>query len=186
MNITIISGSPRVESVTIRVAKFLNEYFKERFPEHNYELIALHKHPVEFVQKVWSTINDVPAEHKELAQRVFDTDAFILVTPEYNGSYSMAMKNLLDHFPKQTKKTFGIVTASDGPLGGIRAAQQMQNMICGLFGIPVPNMLVVPQMDKKFDADGKLLDEAFCNKVHTFGHEFIFVAEAIHAAKQKQ
>lgn len=185
MKVSIISGSPRLQSVTIRVAKFLLAYFNEKYPAHQYELINLNEHPVEFVQKVWSTVNDAPEQHKELAQKIFDTDAFVLVTPEYNGSYSIAMKNLLDHFPKQSKKTFGIVTASPGAMGGMRAAQQMQNMICGLFGIPVPNMLVVPAVDKKFDETGKLVDEAFTNSIHTFAQEFSFIAEAIYNAKQK-
>jgi NAD(P)H-dependent FMN reductase len=30
---------------------------------------------------------------KPLAKRIFEADAFILATPEYNGSYSPAMKN---------------------------------------------------------------------------------------------
>ncbi len=43
---------------------------------------------------------------------MFAANAFIIVTPEYNGSYTPAMKNLFDHFPKQIHKPFGIVTAS--------------------------------------------------------------------------
>ena len=69
---------------------------------------------------------------------MFEADAFILVSPEYNGSYSPAMKNLVDHFPKQHHKPFGIATASPGPLGGIRASQQMQLLVNALFGIASP------------------------------------------------
>ena len=35
-----------------------------------------------------------------LAKRILEADAFILITPEYNGSYSPHLKNLLDHFAK--------------------------------------------------------------------------------------
>ncbi len=70
-------------------------------------------------------LTDTPDEFKPFSKRIFEADAFILVTPEYNGSYSPAMKNLLDHFPKQHHKPFGIVTASPGALGGISAAQQL-------------------------------------------------------------
>ena len=108
---------------------------------------------------------------------MFAADAFILVSPEYNGSYSPAMKNLVDHFPKQHHKPFAIVTASPGPMGGIRAAQQMQLLVGALFGIASPYMLIVPAVDKKFDVKGNLVDESFENSVHNFVSEFLWLAE---------
>ncbi|MCW5906432.1 MAG: NAD(P)H-dependent oxidoreductase [Chitinophagales bacterium] len=185
MNITIVSSSPRQQSVTVRVAKFLQQYLSEKYPQHQYTILKLSEHPLPFVEDVWSTPAHAPEQYRNLASLVFATDAFVIVTPEYNGGYSVAMKNLFDHFPKQTHKTFGIVTASDGALGGMRAAQQMQNMICGLFGIPCPNMLIVPAMTKKFDAEGKLIEESFTNAIHTFAHEFLWLAEAVYTKKVK-
>ncbi len=183
MRITIIAGSPRTESVTVRVAYFLSGFFKEKFPRHEFNLVELRKHPVPMIQKVWSKPGDVPGEFKELAKTITESDAFVLVTPEYNGSMSSALRNLFDHFPKQTKKTFGIVSASEGAMGGIRAAVGMQNQICGWFGIPCPNMLIVPAMAQKFDAEGNLLEEKFLNNIMTFTNEFIWLAEAVHAKK---
>ena len=110
---------------------------------------------------------------------MFTADAFILVTPEYNGSYSTAMKNLLDHFPKQYHKVFGIVTASPGAFGGIRAAMQLQQVIYGLFGIGSPHMLIVPTVDKKFNAEGVLIDPAFAKNIDVFVNEFLWLAEKI-------
>jgi NAD(P)H-dependent FMN reductase len=184
MKVIIISSSPRKQSVTVRVAKFLLGYLREKYAMHQYELLQMSENPLPFVEKVWSTVNDAPDEYKALAEKIFNADAFLIVTPEYNGSYSVAMKNLFDHFPKQAKKVFGICTASGGALGGMRAAQQMQNMICGLFGIPCPNMLIVPAMEKKFDADGKLLDESFLNSIHTFANEFTWLADSVYCAKK--
>ncbi len=185
MKITIVSGSPRQESVTIRIARFLEKYLQEKYPTHIYSLLSLNHHPLPFAEKVWSTANDLPENRKELGELIFEADAFVLVSPEYNGSYSVAMKNLFDHFPKQTKKVFGLVTASDGTLGGMRAAHQMQNMICGLFGVPCPNMLIVPQMTKKFDTSGTLLDERFSYNIHTFANEFVWLAEAVYFQKTR-
>ena len=110
---------------------------------------------------------------------MFDANAYILVTPEYNGSYSAPLKNLLDHFPKQHHKVFGIVTASTGMLGGVRAALQLQELIFALFGIGSPYMLVTPQVDKKFDIEGNLLDAGFQKSVDLFVNEFIWLAEKI-------
>lgn len=111
---------------------------------------------------------------------MFSANAFILVTPEFNGSYTPAMKNLLDHFPKQGRKPFGIVTASPGMMGGIRATQQMQLLINALFGIASPHMLVVGAVDKKFDAEGNLLDKSFEKNVDVFVNEFLWLIESLH------
>ena len=183
MKITIIAGSSRLESITVRVAYFLEKLFKEKYPQHEFMLLELRKHQIPLIQNVWMKPENVPAEFKVLANTITHTDAFVLVTPEYNGSMSSALRNLFDHFPKQTKKTFGIVTASEGSMGGIRAAFGMQNQICGWFGIPCPNMLIVPFMDKKFDAEGNLLEEKFLNNIMTFANEFTWLAEAVHAKK---
>ena len=85
----------------------------------------------------------------------------------------------MDHFPKQHHKVFAIATASTGMLGGIRAAMQLQELIFALFGIGSPYMLVTPQVDKKFDAEGNLLDENFKKSVDLFVTEFIWLAEKI-------
>lgn len=183
MKITIISGSPRKSSVTVHIAKYLLKFFSEKYTGHQFEFIDLKEDQLPFVEKVWSTINDVPEQFKEVAQKVYNADAFILLTPEYNGSMSSAIRNLFDHFPKQTKKVFGIATASEGAMGGIRAAVGMQNQICGWFGIPCPNMLIIPGMLVKFDGQGNLTDEKFGNNIMGFANEFIWLAEAVHTKK---
>lgn len=134
------------------------------------------------VQNVWARPHEAPAQFQTVAQRMFEADAFVLVTPEYNGSYSPALKNFLDHFPKQDRKVFGIVTASPGSLGGIRAAMQLQNLIFGLSGIGTSRMLVVPEVDKKFNEHGDLLDSGFRSSIQSFKDEFIWLTCAVHYA----
>lgn len=179
MNIEIVSGSPRRESVTFRIALFLQKHIQEK-TAHVVNIIDVRKWNFPTLQEeVYSSVSNTPEHYKPLAQRMFTADAFIIVTPEYNGSYTPPMKNLFDHFPKQMHKAFGIVTASTGSLGGIRASQQLQLLICALFGIPSPYMLVTPQVDKKFDREGKLLDPSFSNSVHNFVAEFLWLAERL-------
>lgn len=176
MKIEIISGSPRLNSVTHRVSIYLKNWLKEN-TEHEVDIIDMKEWNVPAVQSAWSSIEKVPVEFKPLAKRIFNADAFILLTPEYNGSYSPALKNLLDHFPKQNHKPFGIATASPGGMGGIRAAQQLLLLVPGLFGIASPYMLIIPSVDKKFSPDGDLLEESFQNAVHNFISEFLWLAE---------
>jgi NAD(P)H-dependent FMN reductase len=176
MKIEIISGSPRQNSTTQRVALHLQHRLQQT-TNHEIGIIDLREWNLPPLQNIFVSVDDTPATFKPLAERIFASDAFILVSPEYNGSYSPAMKNLLDHFPKQHHKPFGIVTASPGALGGIRAAQQLQLLVNALFGIGSPYMLVVPAVDKKFTADGTLLDESFQNSIHNFVSEYLWLAE---------
>lgn len=178
MKIEIISGSPRINSLSRRVAFALQNWFR-RNTAHEINIIDLKDWKLSPVQSVFSSVEKTPDEFKPLAERIFNANAFILVTPEYNGSYSPAMKNLLDHFPKQNHKPFGIATASPGGFGGIRAAQQLLLLVPALFGIVSPNMLVVPAVDKKFSPDGDLLDASFENRIHNFTTEFLWLSEKI-------
>jgi len=178
MKIEIISGSPRINSVTRRVALNLKKWLDDN-THHETDIIDMKDWSLPPVQSVFVSVDRTPDEFKFLAERIFTADAFILVTPEYNGSYSPAMKNLLDHFPKQHHKPFGIVTASPGVMGGIRASQQLLQLIPALFGIASPYLLIVPTVDKKFDEQGNLLDSSFEKSVHNFISEFLWLSENI-------
>ena len=179
MNIEIVSGSPRKESVTFRVALFLQKHLSET-TAHNVNIVDVREWNFPTLQEeVYSSVERTPDPYKPLAERMFAADAFILVSPEYNGSYTPPLKNLFDHFPKQMRRPFGIVTASPGALGGIRAAMQLQLLIIALFGIVSPYMMVTPQVDKKFDAEGKLVDLSFQNSIDNFAAEFLWLAEKL-------
>lgn len=179
MNIEIISGSPRKESVSNRVAVFLQKYFTEK-TNHTVNIIDVRDWNLPLLQQVFSSIEKTPDEFKPLAERMFAADAFILVSPEFNGGYSPALQNLMDHFPKQYHKAFGIVTASPGAMGGTRASQQLLLLIPALFGIASPHMLVIPMADQKFDAQGKLAEPGFEKAVDNFANEFLWLAQTLH------
>ena len=180
MNIEIIAGSTRDESLSIRVAKHLQHNLNST-TAHNVGLIAMSEIDLPFVEKVFTSANDAPEKIKPFAQRMFDADAFIICTPEYNGSYTPALKNFFDHFPKQSRKTFGLVTASPGMMGGMRAAQQLLQMVPGFFGIASPMMLIVPDVTGKFEENGTLKVPGFQKNVDTFVTEFLWLAEKLAA-----
>ncbi len=178
MNIEIISGSPRHVSVTNRLALNLEKELKEK-SKHNIGLIDVRDWDLGLLQNVFKNVESTPEKFKPLAEKVFAADAFVIVTPEYNGSYSPALQNLLDHFPKQARKVFGLATASVGGLGGARSSQQLLLLVPALFGIASPYLLITPQVDKKFDAEGNLTDLAFQGAIDTFIQEFLWLAERV-------
>jgi NAD(P)H-dependent FMN reductase len=179
MNIEIISGSPRSNSVTHRVVLYLKRYLSKT-TEHNINIIDVRAWKINVLQQeIFRSVETAPEALQPLARRMFEADAFIVVTPEYNGSYTPALKNLFDHFPKQSHKPFGIVTASPGALGGMRAALQLQTLVYALFGIGSPHMLITPLIDKKFDEQGNLTDSSFQKNIDVFVSEFLWLAEHV-------
>lgn len=174
----IVSGSARQNSLTRRVALNLNKAFSETFET---KIIDLKDYALPVIETVWMTKEQAPEQFQELWENMNSADAFVFVSPEYNGSYSSAMKNLLDHMPKSAyqRKAIGIVTASPGGLGGVRAAQQLILLACGLFAVPSPTLLVTPFVDKKFDENGNLQDESFAIGVNTFVNDFSWLANSL-------
>ena len=78
-----------------------------------------------------------------------------------------------------SKKTIGVVAVSAGALGGIRAALSMQQLVLGISGYPIPQMLMVPQVGQKFDAIGEVLEPAFAQKIQQYLGQFLWLAEAV-------
>jgi hypothetical protein len=64
-------------------------------------------------------------------------------------------------------------------MGGLRASQQMQLLINALFGVGSPYMLITPQVDKKFDESGNLVDPGFQKNIDVFVGEFLWLAESL-------
>ncbi len=112
----------------------------------------------------------------------------LFVTPEYNGSYSPALKNAVDSFNKTefARKAIGIVTVTTGAMGGVRAGLALQHLILALFAYPVPQMLLVPAVQNKFDDEGNLLDAAFEKNIASFVKEFLWLAEAVYEKRNSE
>ena len=178
MQIEIVSGSPRKESLSFRVALHLQQQISSS-SFHNVNIMDVRDWHFPLLQEVISSEEAAPEHLQPLAKRMFAAQAFILVTPEYNGTYTAALKNLFDYFPQQSHKAFGVVTASPGAMGGMRASQQLLLLVSGIFGVACPNMLIVPGVDKKFAPDGQLTDPSYAKAVETFTREWLWLAERL-------
>lgn len=121
------------------------------------------------------------SEAKEVAELVDKSTGLIFVSPEYNGSYTGALKNLIDLCPKSyfAKKPIGISSVSSGGLAGMRGALQMQHLALAVFGIPSPSMLLVPLVTQKFDDNGILTDADFGTKASSFLDEYLWLHDKL-------
>ncbi len=179
MNVTIISSSPRQESVSYRVALHLEARLR-RETSYAIQLVDVREWlDWDAGQAVYKSVDECPERFRPLAETIFGTDAFVIVSPEYNGGYPYSLKKLFDHFPKQAHKPFAIATSSTGAMGGIRASLALQHYVVALFGMLSPYMLITPKVTEKFDDRGNLLDESFQKSVNTFVKEFLWLLDKI-------
>jgi len=103
-----------------------------------------------------------PASVLALHEAIEASDAMILATPEYNGSFSGVIKNGIDWASRGGSRlaTKPVVTmgGSPGALGGTKAQEHLR-AVClhlGMYLMPKPTV-AVPHFGKKIE-DGKLTD----------------------------
>lgn len=105
---------------------------------------------------------DAPADLEGLAEKIDRADGYVMVSPEYNHSFSPALADLLNHFGSSlfSFKPSLIVTYSAGQWGGARAAIAMRPFLSELGCLPVSAMIHVPQAQTVFHEDGSPVDPA--------------------------
>lgn len=179
MNILVISASAREGRTSHGVALYLAS--KLGAQGHDAQILDLKTLPMPALEYVLAKAPNPDEAYLDAREQLRWADAMIFVSPEYNGTYTAALKNLVDHMSKAefAKKVIGISTPTTGALGGMRAALSLQELVLALWAIPVPQMLPVSFVDKKVSADGVLLDPAWEKAVDTYLSEFTWLASAV-------
>jgi chromate reductase len=107
-----------------------------------------------------------PAGVRAFIDAIRDSDALLVVTPEYNYSIPGVLKNAIDWASRPAYrsvlvgKTTAIVGLSVGAAGGARALAHLKDVLLGVLARPlaVPDVLV-PGAKGVIDADGRLTDD---------------------------
>jgi chromate reductase len=100
-------------------------------------------------------------------QAIREADAVLFVTPEYNHGVPGVMKNAVDWASRPPRaaaldrKPVGIIGASPGMTGSARGQSQLRQAFefTNSYCMPQPEILVF-RAHEKFDAEGRLTDEA--------------------------
>lgn len=107
-------------------------------------------------------------------------DGLVIVTPEYNHGYPGSLKAVLDLLLREyIHKSVAFVGVSAGPWGGTRVIEAMVPMAREL-GLAVTfTDLNFPFVQKTFDEQGKLLDNAFEERVKGFLDELVWMSRVL-------
>jgi len=89
----------------------------------------------------------------------------LIVTPEYNGGYPAALKNVVDLlYEEWHRKPIAISTVSDGIFGGTQVITSIQFTLWKIRAWTVPAMFPVPKVREMFDENGNAVDKAAVDK----------------------
>src|SRR5574341_2511016 len=108
-----------------------------------------------------------PEPVRALKGAIREAGAVLFCTPEYNWSVPGVLKNAIDWVSRPAaetplaRKPVAILGASPGAVGAARAQQHLRLVLAsnGALVLPGPEVLVA-RCQEKFDASGRLADEA--------------------------
>jgi NAD(P)H-dependent FMN reductase len=175
LNIPILLGTNRKLRKSVHVANWLKGEMEKR-PEIRTRLFDT----AEFALPQDDYGQEVKERFPEWRDAIVQADGLVIVSPEYNHGYPGTLKAVLDLLLREyVHKAVAFVAVSAGPWGGTRVIEQMVPM-CRELGLAVTfTDLNFPHVQKTFDDQGKLLDNAFEQRVKDFLDELVWMSRVL-------
>lgn len=173
MKVVAIVGSIRKESYNLKLAKYIQKRYQDKF-----ELEILNIRDLPFFDQ--DIENDPPVVVKEFKNKVAHADAVLWVTPEYNGTVPGVLVNAIDWLSRVDKVLIGkpswIVGASMGNLGTVKAQLHLRDILFAA-GVSSPllpgNEVYVGAVHEKVDQEGNLTHEPTVQFLDVVADNFI-------------
>ena len=132
----------------------------------------------------------VPERARALQELFATHDALLVASPEHNGGYTALLKNMLDWVSRPTAagnpgltlfagKLAAVVSASPGPMGGIRAMLGMRGVLEKLGAILIPQGFSLGSAHQAFAGNGGLADEKADAEVRRVGLALVSVTKQL-------
>lgn len=134
-----------------------------------------------------------PADVMKLKQLMFEHPAWVVCSPEYNGSYTALLKNTMDWVSSPVKsdplwqngnksfagKVVGVLSASPGALGGMRSQSHLAPLLMNLQCWVAPTAFALGHAGDAFDADGALVKPAHVKAVQGVVDQVLWAAQRL-------
>jgi len=152
---TIISGTNRPGSWTLKLAKYYQKRLKEKGLEA--ELLSLDKLPASLIAT--DLYGKRSPEFGPIQNLITNTKKFLFIIPEYNGSFPGVLKTFIDacSFPESFyDKKAALTGLSSGKYGNIRGVDHFTG-VCHYLNLHVmPLKIHIPNIKLEFDENGDL------------------------------
>jgi NAD(P)H-dependent FMN reductase len=177
--IIILSSSVRQGRNSHRVALFFKNFMESKNLA-SAEIIDLNAYQFPVFNERLKYQKDPGSNVLEFAEKIKRADGVIIVTPEYNGGYPAALKNVVDLlYDEWHRKPIAISTVSDGVFGGTQVITSLQFSLWKIRAWTVTAMFPVPKVQQTFDEQGTPADAVSIEKrASVFVNELLWCVEA--------
>lgn len=156
--ITIISGTNRPASNTLKVAKYYQKTLAEKGLQTN--LFNLKDLPETLIAS--DLYGKRSAEFEPIQQMIAATSKFLFIIPEYNGSFPGVLKTFIDacNFPESFyDKKAALVGVSSGKYGNIRGIDHFGGVCSYLHLHVLPLRIHISAIKTELDENGDFFKE---------------------------
>ena len=165
MTLLVFAGSLRTGSLNKKLARVVADLARAAGAEVT--LLDLRDYPVPVYDGDLEDTDGLPATVRALKAHVLAHDAFVVVSPEYNGSTPGPLKNLIDWMSRPASdddpdvfdgKSAAIMSASPGLFGGVRGLITLRAILANLGVLVLPEQFSLSRAHEAFDDAGQLKD----------------------------
>ena len=135
-----------------------------------------------------------PPDVLRLKQLMWDHPAWIICSPEYNGSYTALLKNTIDWASSPVAghatwsdgvlpfrgKVVGMLSASNGRLGGLRSQSHLAPLLLNLECWLAPRAFALSGAASAFDEQGALTQPQHQDGVRGVVEQVLWAAQRLH------
>lgn len=176
--IPVILGTTRQGRASERVAKFVFGELSGRSGVET-ELIDIRDIPL--------TTTDAGEAIKDprFSAAVSRADGLVIVVPEYNHGYPGMLKHVLDtNLKEYVHKAVGLCGVSAGGFGGTRVIENLLPVLRELGLVTIFWDGNFSAAHKLFDAEDKLLDQAYVSRIDKFLKELIWMSKVLRHGRE--
>lgn len=122
------------------------------------------------------------------AEKIKEADGFIMVTPEYNHGYPSSLKNNIDYLAREWYKK-PVAFVSYGAAGGVRAVEQLRQVIVQLQMAPVSGAVHIMSPWLLTNEDGSLkagVLDSYVAPAQEMIKQLLWWTEALKNAREKK
>lgn len=115
-------------------------------------------------------------DEDRLQQVVSEATGVVLSTPEYHGSYSSAIKLVIENlgFPSALAgKPVALLGVAGGQIGAVKALEHLRSVCSHVGAIVLPGPVSVANVQDRFDDAGKCLDEQLEARIRGLGTQLV-------------
>lgn len=187
IRILAFAGSVRRDSFNKKLAA--TAAAKAQKLEADVTLVDLVDYPMPLFDGDLEAAGGVPDNAVKLRKLMLEHDALLIACPEYNGSLTPLLKNVIDWTSRPadgigvtaayTGKVAGLCSASPGGLGGMRGLVHVRAILSGMGVLVVPGDLSVGGAHAAFGENGALTDTRLSGRLDTLVRTLIATTSAL-------